>query len=87
MHEVLLSTSSSQCPCVQDQFSAALGTAQPPDTAVLTVIAGTMLFVNANLYMLLLTMLYSYLFRTLGLPTPSFPRWLQSRFPLPAAAG
>ena len=70
---------------MQDQFSAALGTAQPPDTAVLTVIAGTMLFVNANLYMLLLTMLYSYLFRSLGFPTPAFPRWLQKRFPLPAA--
>ena len=71
---------------MQDQFSAALGTAQPPDTAVLTVIAGTMLFVNANLYMLLLTMMYSYLLRTLGLPTPALPAMLEKRFPLPAAA-
>ena len=67
---------------MQDQFAAAVGTAQPPDTSVLVVIAGTMLYVNANLYMLMLTLVYTFLFGSLGLPTPSFPQWLQKRLPL-----
>ena len=53
---------------------------------MLVVIAGTMLYVNANLYMLMLTLIYTFLFRSLGLRTPTFPQWLQKRFPLPIGA-
>ncbi len=61
----------------QDQFSALLGSAGAPPPLVVKVVIGSMLGVNAALYIALMHVLYAVLLRGMGFSLAPAPRLVE----------
>lgn len=59
---------------MQDQFNAFVGTSGAPPPTVVVVVIGSMLTVNASLYVFLIHVLYAVLLRSMGYTVSSIPR-------------
>ena len=59
---------------MQDQLNAFLGTSGAPPPTVVVVVIGSMLTVNASLYIFLIHVLYAVLLRSMGYTVSSIPR-------------
>ena len=59
---------------MQDQFNAFVGTSGAPPPTVVVVVIGSMLTVNASLYIFLIHVLYAVLLRSMGYTVSSIPR-------------
>lgn len=59
---------------MQDQFNAFMGTSGVPPPTVVVVVIGSMLTVNASLYIFLIHVLYAVLLRSMGYTVSSIPR-------------
>jgi hypothetical protein len=71
-----------ECVCVcmralQDQMSALLGASGAPPPAVVRVVIGSLLAVNAALYVALMHVLYAVLLRAMGYKVAAVPRLVE----------
>ena len=66
---------------VKDQISAALGMSGAPEPTAIAIVAGFILMFNSLLYISMMQVIYTMLFRSMGLSTPQMPSFIEKRFP------